>query len=124
MIEDAIAAHLGAASLPVGTRIYRLKAPQNPTQPYIVLYRISVTPGGAHTRFTLDDKLIQISIFGTSQTSVLATADALKDLLHNYRGDMGEIEDVTVMLRNERTAYNDVTGVHHVAVDYAFKYKS
>jgi len=125
LIEEALFAHLKAhagLSALIGTRIYPLVLPQNPTLPAITYQKISrvgeramssPTPRVARARF-------QISCWGTSYASVKDVAEQVKAALQDYSGLMGGSGGVQVLdvnVANEQDIYEPDTGIYHLSVD-------
>lgn len=124
-IEEALYAHLksytGLTNL-VGTRIYPLVLPQNPTLPAIIYQKISRVGGRAlsspspryvRARF-------QISCWGASYGSVKDVAEQVKAALQDYHGVMGGTGGVTVLdadVANEQDIYEPEVGIYHLPVD-------
>ena len=125
-IEDGLKEFLTTGSpypLAVQDRVYSHKATQGTAQPYIVLYRISASPKHTHRGgVPLIERLMQFSVFGTSQSAVLGIADSLRRLLDGYRGAMGDYDVRAVFWSNERMLFNESTGMHQAACDYTIWY--
>lgn len=124
-IEDGIRAYLTGSPYPLAVqgRVYSHAAPQNGAQPYIVIYRIAVTP--RHTQrgpVVITERLMQFSIFGLSQSTVLGIADALRRLMDGYTGQMGSYAVTGVFLSGERSQYNEASKLHQIAADYRIQY--
>ena len=123
--EDGLKAFLTGSPYPLAVqgRVYSHAAPQNPGQPYIVIYRISPTPMITHRGGTpVITYLYQFSIFGTSQAAVLGIADSLRRLLHGFSGTMGSYTVPSVIWSGERSGFNDTTRMHQIAADYRIQY--
>jgi len=122
-IEQGLHAHLiadGGVSALVAARIYPLRAPQNPTVPYVTYSRINTdrehhmsgASGLAHPHF-------QIDVFASSFSSMSAVANAIRSALDVYSGDMGSpsIDVSSVLVVDERDFYEDDTNLYHDAID-------
>lgn len=123
--EDGIRSFLTGSPYPLAVqgRVYSHAAPQGPTQPYIVMYRIAVTPRHVHRGAPdLLERLMQFSIFGTSQSQVLGIADALRRLLAGYSGTMGSYTVAGVFWSGERSGFNEATRMHQIAADFRIQY--
>ncbi len=124
-IEEALYSYLstyaGLAAL-VGTRIYPLVLPQNPTLPAITYQKVSrageramssPSPRVTRSRF-------QFSCWGTTYGSVKDVAAQLKAALQDYQGLMGGTGGVTVLdadVANEQDIYEPEAFVYHLPVD-------
>jgi len=97
-LRTSLVAHLKAnatlAAL-VSTRVYSWTLPEaawSGTMPCIVLNRLDVnalkTTGGARD---LANTLWQIDVYGATSTSMDAAADAVRNALDGYRGDIGTV---------------------------------
>lgn len=124
-IEEAIRAHLTASPYPtvLGPRWYSHKAPQTPTEPYGVIYRVSPRPIMAHTGPAgIIERAMQLSLFGKQQSVVLGAGDALRRMINGFRGTMGGLDVRAVIWQNERYMFNETSGLHQVAHDFLFSY--
>lgn len=124
-IEDAIKSYLGTSPFPllVEGRVFSHKAPQNAQQPYLILYRISASPKHTHRGgVPVIERLMQFSVFGSSQSEVLGIADSLRRLIDGYSGAMGSYAVRGVFWSNERSLYNETSGLHQLAADYTIHY--
>lgn len=122
-IEEALytylKSHTGLSAL-VGSRIYPLKLPQNPTLPAVVYVKVSYAgeramgtgnPRASRARF-------QFSCFAQSYASAKDVAEQVKLALQDYSGLMGG--GVTVLDTNvvgEVDVFEPDTGLYHVPVD-------
>jgi hypothetical protein len=85
LIENYIYQHLSTSATIVGlmgTRIYPLRAPQNPTFPFIVYQRIScVTEYGMDGFHGLSNVTVQFDCYATSHGGVRSISSALHTVM-------------------------------------------
>ena len=85
MVENYIYRHLSTSATIVGlvgTRIYPLRAPQNPTFPFIVYQRISCVPEYGMDGFHgLSNVTVQIDAYATSHSAVRSISSALHTVM-------------------------------------------
>jgi len=124
-IEEALFAYLksyaGLVSL-VGTRIYPLVLPQNPTLPAVTYFKVSRVGGRAMSSPTPRYIRVrfQFSCWSTSYGGVKGVAEQIKAALQDYHGLMGGTHGVTVLdadVANEQDIYEPDTGIYHLPVD-------
>ena len=124
-IEEALFAYLttcqGLASL-IGTRLYSLRLPQNPTLPAVTYFKVSrvgervlggPNPNTIRARF-------QFSCWAKSYGVAKSVAGQLKEALQDYSGIMGGPGGVNVLDANpvnEHDFYESDTGLYHIPVD-------
>jgi hypothetical protein len=104
-------------------KVYPGIAPENDTIPYIVFFQISNVPSStASGASSLDDIRYQVSVFGASYREMESLAEAVRDVLDEYKGTS---QDVTI----ERCSFlgenyiQEGTGIHHKALDYKITVK-
>jgi len=74
----------------VGTRVYPLVAPYTPTYPHIVFTVFGEGRDHSMSGATgLVDLTMQVDVWASSITSRVAIAEALRNKLDGFRGDMG-----------------------------------
>lgn len=125
-IEEAIRSYLTSSPYPltVGARVYSHRAPQTPTQPYLVFYRVSPEPIHSQSGPSqLMQRTYQFSIYSSSQAAALSIGDALRTLLNGYSGMMGDVLVSSVLWRTDRMLWEDDTKLHHNAIDMRFQYR-
>lgn len=124
-IEEALFSYLksyaGLSAL-VGTRIYPLVLPQNPTLPAVTYFKVSRagerTLGGPNP--VLKQVRIQFSCWGSTYRSAKDVAEQVMMALQDYTGTMGGTDGVKVLDANpvnERDIYEQNTGIYHIPVD-------
>lgn len=107
----------------VGTRTYPVILQQGSILPALVYQEISAI----HSHFFGGDsghcsKIFQISIYGTTYSSVKTVAATLKKVLRNYSGTLGTggINIQAVLVQSELDDYDDQAKEFFVKQDYEF----
>lgn len=125
LIEQALMTFLKAQSDVtdlVSTRIYFVRAPQDVSEPYIVVSKVSGPREHSHEGGDgMASPRFQLSSFSTSYATVKGIAAALQTVLQGYSGTMGGESGVKVgniLYSNEVDLYEEDTRLHHVAADY------
>jgi hypothetical protein len=125
IIEQALLTYLltqsGLTAL-VASRIYYVKAPQDVTEPYIIMLKVSSPrnhsyDGSSH----LAESRFQFSIFATTYKETKDIAIQLQNALQGKTGNIGTAPGVDVggiFYDNETDLYEVETGLFHCAVDY------
>lgn len=115
-----------AVSTLVGTRVYPVKLPQNPTYPAVTYEQVSGVrdytlcgPNGlAWPRVT-------ISSWALSYSGARALADAVRQRISGFHGEWGSSPPTqigSVHLDNELDLYEDEAEVYRVAQDYIISF--
>jgi hypothetical protein len=123
--EDGLKAFLAASPYPlaVENRVYSHAATQAGATPYMVIYRIAVTPRMLHHGPPgMIERHMQFSIFGPLQSVILTIADELRRLINGYVGMMGDYDVKSCQWSGERPGYNETSKLHQIAADYTFQY--
>lgn len=85
MVENYIFQHLSTSATVtalVSNRIYPLKAPQNPTYPFIVYQRVSCSPEyGVDGFHNLSNVTIQFDCYATNHSGVRSLSSALHTVM-------------------------------------------
>lgn len=124
-IEDAIRSYLTGSPYPliVGARVYSHRAPERPTTPYLVFFRISPEPIHSQTGPAgMIQRTFQFSAYSTVQSESLALGDAVRRLLDGFSGTMGALYVGSVLWRGDRMLFEDDTKLFHFSVDLRFQY--
>ena len=126
MIESALYAHLvadaGVTAL-LGTRIYPLDLPQEPTTPCATYHRVSTVPRYVHgADLNFDTVRIQIDCYADSVLGAKTLADAVRDALSAHSGDMQGTDVQAVLLDNEQDFTDPTTELCRVSQDYRITY--
>lgn len=119
--ENAIATVLqadAAVTALVGTRIYPLKMPQNPTLPAIVHQRISTTPDMLAEGPGFAPMRVQLSLWASSFDGARALAAAVVGVLHGYHGPIGIGGLRLARLLNLTDDYEPETKLFRVIADF------
>jgi len=128
MVEKAIYYRLANASSVTSltsTRIYNLQLPQETAMPAIVFQRITtsrdlIAHGGA---LGLAEAIVQVSIYAETVTSVRALSEAVRVLLHVYKGTLNSVEIILSRLVNEVDLFDSELEIYHVAMDFQVKFR-
>ena len=128
-IETAIQQHFVTSSpyiLPsVQNRVYRLKAPQTAVSPYVVIFRVGVSPRNTHGGpVNVQERLVQLSAFADALNpiDIGEITDQIRRNINGFRGMMGDLKIAGVFWENERYVYEEGAKFHHIAADYTFQY--
>jgi hypothetical protein len=125
-INDAIYTYLTTAGRAtealIGTRLYPLNLPQNPTYPAATYQRITsqLTTTGQSEPGDLEDALYQFDAYATSHSGAKALAGALRADLSGYKGDMGGVEVDAIHFQNEYDFWGAEAGVWRVTLEFRF----
>lgn len=127
MLEAGLYAYLAAdagVSGLVGTRIYPLLLPQEPTLPALVYQRISTNPlGHSHDGPNhLTRVRMQLRCHGATLLAAKTLADAVRDALDGYSGAMGTVTVQSVFREDEGDDDEPETGSWSVRADYMIVY--
>ncbi len=132
LIEQALKYHLvnttGITDL-VSTRVYFIKAPQDATQPYIALQKISDVMLHSHDGPSkLAEARFQLSCYATTYAAVKGVAAAIQAAIDGYTGTMGGAGGVFVgrcFWDNETDlGFSDDLKLYGVAVDYIISHQT
>ncbi|GAB7016181.1 DUF3168 domain-containing protein [Methanogenium cariaci] len=104
----------------VGTRIYRMHLPQDPTLPAITFQMIS-RPEDAVT--AVASPRVQYTCYAESSTGAAALAKAVRKALHQYYGVHGDIRISRCFFSGQHDDYDEVTGTYIVPVDFRVYYQ-
>ncbi len=105
----------GVAAL-VGTRVYPVRLPQQPTLPAITYQRVDGIPQYSHSgRSDLVQSRIQVSCWALTYAAVIDLVDAVKAATDTFPED-ATVEDMPDM-------YDPETQVYHVPVDVIVWYQ-
>jgi hypothetical protein len=123
-LQDRLVAN-GTVNGLIGTRIYPLKAPQNPTKPYVTFQRISGSRlqalGGA-AGFGM--ARIQYDSWAITYNGAQALAAAIRNSFNGFIGKLSDgnspasLRTVVVRLDNERDLFEEDTGLYRVTQDF------
>lgn len=95
----------------VETRIFPSTFAQATASPAIRYQKVTSTIGVHMTGSDgLEEATMQVDIRGTTVISVLLVRDALRDLLHTFRGVKGDTDFRLIMLDSDRGITFDKTG--------------
>lgn len=111
----------------VASRIYPDVAPSQVGKPYIVYQRISthrevvqeLTPGDT----TLSRPRFQITAIAADKPGVISIAEALRDLLHGYKGTEESVVIGQIRMANERDNFYDAISEYTIQQDYLIWYQ-
>lgn len=110
----------------VGTRMYPLKLPQDPTYPAVTYTRISGPRLYDHGGETgMAEGRFQIDSWGASYSSAKSAAAAVREAIEGYRGTTGGTEFASIFCVNDSDSYEPQEGdegVWRVSTDYWIRY--
>jgi hypothetical protein len=124
-IEEAIRSYLTGSPYPlsVGGRVYSHRAPERPTAPYLVFFRISPEPIQSQTGPAgMIRRTYQFSAYSGIQSEALALGDSVRRLLDGFHGQMGSIYVASVLWQSDRVLYEEDVKLFHFSVDLRFQY--
>lgn len=120
-IDEALVAFFASQSgvtALIGTRLYPMVAPQNPTYPHAIYQRISsVRTGSLAGDSGLVDPRFQISAKAQSYAAARNTCIALRDAISGYQGLMGALPVSASVAESENDLYYDDIGVFQSSFD-------
>lgn len=97
----------------LGTRLYPLVAPQAPTYPYAVYFRVSGgQQNGLNGYLDLENPRIQIDIYSTSYSEVKTVAE-------NIQTTMNTSTDFSNVMLSDNDIYEDEVQKHRVSMDFS-----
>lgn len=111
-LYDRLTGHAGTAAL-IGTRCYRLRMPDNPTMPAVVMQRVSGT--GQQGTSEVRQGRWQLSCWAITSAGAEALATQVRTALEEWSGGSSEIKMVTVV--SELEDYEDDAELYRVIVD-------
>jgi hypothetical protein len=118
--EDGLFTYLstypGLAAL-IGTRLYPLLLPQDPTLPAVTYQRISTPMMLAFERSFLPHPRFQFDCWAASFPAARAVAEQVKLALDVYRGAMGAETIQASILDTDRDTYEPQAKIFHSIVD-------
>lgn len=127
VIEEAIYTKLSSTDAVtdlVGTRIYPLKLPQNPTYPAITYGRVSARRGMTHDGpGDMAWPRFQFDCYGASYSAAKGVANAIRSTLNGFSGTVSTVNICAVFFMNEVDDFNDDTEVYRIAVDFRIIHK-
>ncbi len=123
MIEEGLIALLladtnGVAAL-VGTRVYGVKLPQNPTLPAVVCARVSESPEYAtEGMIGLSSGRFQIDCWADGLAGSRNLKEAVRKLLSGYKGTIGSETIRASFLETSTDLYDSELDAHRVSMDF------
>lgn len=107
----------------VTDRIYYVKAPQDVTNPYIVLQKISGVRGHSHDGADGSVQArIQVSIFATTYKEAKDISEAVRAEIDDYKGTMQSVTVGHCFFDNETDLFEEGEGLYGIADDYLILY--
>lgn len=127
MIESSLYTYITAdvtVSGLIGTRLYPLDLPQQPTAPCVTYHRVSTVPlyaldGDAD----VDTVRIQIDSYDDTVLGAKTLADAIRARIGGFRGDMSGTTVQAVFLDSEQDFGDPTTDLYRVSQDYLITYE-
>lgn len=100
----------------VGTRIYRIKMPDNPTLPAITYQTLSHAPTESFDGFSgLRSPVMAIDCWARSAGAVQDLAEKVRIAFHGYKGTASGITVQNILDWSHYDLYDVETDVYHVA---------
>jgi hypothetical protein len=104
----------------IGTRIYPLSIPQTPDFPAIA-YQVSLDDyyeqhGGSEN---LARTVFTIAVVAKTYGEVLTIANAIKSILHNFRGNIGTTPVQGIQFQEDRQDDDKELGLYSIELDFA-----
>lgn len=122
-IYARLAAVAGVTAL-VGTRIYPVLAPQNPTFPHLVYQRISAERiGNLGADTDMVESRVQVSCFADSYSGTKELADAVRLALQRADGTFGGVTVDDMWIESDQDIYDPQTRDHFVAIDVLVRHR-
>lgn len=126
MLEQAIYSYIstypGLIAL-VGSRIYPLVMPQNPTYPTVVYSRVSRVYEKDLSGTAWNQSRMQFSVYATKYSDAKAVAEQIRAAFRDYKGEINGINIMLADVTNEIDLYEPDTALYHVLVDILIIHK-
>ena len=126
MIESALYTYITSDATVtglIGTRLYPLDLPQEPTAPAATYLRVSTNPLYTHDGdAALDEVRIQIDSFDTTVLGAKTLAGAIRDRISGHNGDMEGTDVQSVFMDTEQDFGDPTTDLYRVSQDYLITY--
>jgi hypothetical protein len=119
-LEEAVSTYLQQF---LSYKLYPLILPQNCILPAVVYTPVSkeITPAlQIDTNFT--KQTIQFSCYAKTYSEGVKLLEVIRDKLQNYAGLMADIKIGSVLILSENAAYEPVTAVYSVYIDFEFQF--
>lgn len=127
VIEEALYTRLTSVSTVsdlVGTRVYPLHLPQNPTYPAVTYSRVSTRRGMTHDGpGDMAWPRFQFDCYGLSYSVAKAVANAVRVTLNGFSDLVDGVDICAIFFLNEVDDFNDDVEVFRVAVDFRVIHK-
>jgi hypothetical protein len=105
----------------VGSRIYPMKLPQDPTFPAVTYHEIS---SPEHHDIPVAYPTYQFSCWAERYGEATEVAKQVKNALQRYKGMMGETRVKQGVYEGKQEIYEPETGIYHFPVDVKIIYRS
>ena len=118
VIEECLVSIITGGIAALGTRVYPIRIPQNPTYPALAYQRISTPRIMSHSGASkLAKPRIQLTLWATSYSSLKTLSEALRALLVGYRGTVGGVSIQALFFDSERDEYDTETQIFQRFID-------
>lgn len=109
----------------VNDRIYPVKLPQRISFPAVCYTRISNMRFATHSgQSDLKRVRLQFSVYSKTYTDAVLISREIKDALHCFKGNMGNLQVGAAFLESENDSYDYDSNLYHIPVDVYITYKS
>jgi len=126
MLEQAIYSYIstypGLIAL-VGSRIYPLVMPQNPTYPAVVYSRVSRVYEKDLLGTAWNQSRVQFSVYAKEYLEAKRVAEQLRAAFRDYKGEINGINVMLADVTNEIDLYEPDKALYHVLVDILIIHK-
>ena len=119
MIEEGLVTWLKANIALAGTRVHRMKLPQNPVLPAITYFKVSGVRWHSHQGPSgIAQPRFQISCWGTTYDDAKHLSEEVRKDMDCYTGLMGVVRVQACFLLNEIDLSTPEVGIYQVALDF------
>lgn len=118
VIEECLVSLINGGIAALGSRVYPLRIPQNPTYPALAYQRISTPRIMSHDGASkLAMPRIQLTLWASTYSSLKAVSEALRGLLIGYRGTVGGVVIQGIFFDSERDEFDTTTQIFQRFID-------
>jgi hypothetical protein len=123
-IYSRLVAYAGTTAL-VGTRVYPIQAPQNPTYPFIVYTRTDTSPvTSLIDDTTLNSAFLSVDSYAATFSEVKALRNQILLALKRYHGTSGGVVIEDAFLRGENHSYDPDLEIYQISTTFEVFYRS
>lgn len=122
-IFNMLTAHAGLLAL-IGSRVYRLKAPDDPSVPFIQFQRLNTSrPSTIDGQWGVVRALYIFNIYTDTHAACESIKAQLLDALQAKRGSFSGIDIQSILSDDEGDTVDDENGYYNAAMTFYITYK-